>query len=217
MTTRLKILDQDFLLIPEKAIYWEQEDTLLIADLHFGKITHFRKAGIAIPDGAALKNFNKLQSLLNSYPSKKVIFLGDLFHSELNTEWLAFKDLIKRNDSVSFHLITGNHDILPASSYSNINLTVHKDTLKTGPIILSHEPLEDTTLYNLCGHIHPGVRVTGSARQSLRLPCFYFGEKGGILPAFGEFTGLYIIHPKKGDRVYMIVNDKVIDGSPSKI
>lgn len=213
MTASVKILDQDFLLIPEKAIFWKQEDALLIADLHFGKITHFRKAGVAIPDGAALKNFNRLQSLLNVYPSTKVIFLGDLFHSELNSEWLAFKNLIKSNTTVSFHLITGNHDILHNTSYSNIDLNVHKDTLKLGPIILSHEPMEDASLYNLCGHLHPGVRIAGIAKQSMRLPCFYFGKKGGVLPAFGEFTGLHIIHPKKGDQVFMIAGDQVIDGS----
>ncbi len=213
MAISITILDQDFLLIPEKAMYWEQEDALLIADLHFGKITHFRKAGIAIPDGAALQNFNKLQSLLNAYPSKKVIFLGDLFHSELNSEWLAFKNLIKNNSGVSFHLITGNHDILHNTSYSNIGLNVHQDILELGPIILSHEPIDGHKLYNLCGHIHPGVRIAGAARQSMRLPCFYFGTKGGILPAFGEFTGLHILHPKKGDRVFMIAGEQIIDGS----
>lgn len=213
MSTRIEILGQDFLLIPEKAMYWEQQDTLLIADLHFGKITHFRKAGIAVPDGAAFKNFNKLQSLLNAYPSKKVIFLGDLFHSNLNSEWLAFKNLLKNNPGVSFQLITGNHDILHTSSYSNTGLTVHQQVLKIGPIILSHEPLDDTELYNLCGHIHPGVRIAGAARQSMRLPCFYFGKKNGILPAFGEFTGLHIINPKKGDRVYMIVGNEVIEAT----
>ena len=211
MMASIKILDQDFLLIPEKAMFWKQEDALLIADLHFGKITHFRKAGIAIPDGAVYKNFKKLQSLLDTYPCEKVIFLGDLFHSELNSEWLAFKELIKNNPTISFHLITGNHDVLHNISYSNIGLIVHKDLLQLGPIMLSHEPVEHPSLYNLCGHIHPGVRITGAARQSMRLPCFYFGATGGILPAFGEFTGLHILHPKKGEQVFMITGNEVIE------
>ncbi len=213
MTEHVEILGQDFILIPEKAIYWKQQDALLIADLHFGKITHFRKAGIAVPDGAAFKNFKRLQTLLNNYPCHKVIFLGDLFHSELNSEWLAFKGLIQNNPTISFHLITGNHDILHNSSYYNTGIVVHHEVMELHPIILSHEPLADTELYNLAGHIHPGVRILGGARQSLRLPCFYFGRKGGILPAFGEFTGLYIVHPKKDDKVFVIAGDKVLDRS----
>ena len=31
---------------------WENTNTLLVADIHLGKITHFRKAGIAVPAAA---------------------------------------------------------------------------------------------------------------------------------------------------------------------
>lgn len=201
--------------MPEKALYWKQQDTLLIADLHLGKITHFRKAGIAVPDAAAVSNFKKLQALLQKCPARQVIFLGDLFHSELNTEWLTFKELIKKHPDQHFHLITGNHDILHHSSYLNAGLIVHHNSKVIGPIILSHEPLLNSTLYNLCGHIHPGVRVVGAGRQSLRLPCFFFGRNSGILPAFGEFTGLHLLQPQKEDNVFMIAGNQIIDGSLS--
>ena len=206
----LNILGQDFKLLPEKAIFWEQQKTLLIADTHFGKVTHFRKSGIAIPEGAAFKNLSRLQELITKQSPEKVIFLGDLFHSELNTEWLAFKEVIRKFPEVNFQLITGNHDILHEQSYTNSHFTIFSEPLEMGPFLLSHEPMEHRELYNLCGHIHPGVRMVGGGRQSLRLPCFYFGEKGGILPAFGEFTGLYLLQPKKDDSIFIIVENQVI-------
>ncbi len=52
--------------------------------------------------------------------------------------------------------------------------------------------------------------MRGKASQSLRLPCFYFGENGGIMPAFGEFTGTYTIKPKKGEKVFVIADDEVM-------
>ncbi len=206
----LQILGQSFQLLPEKAIFWEQQKTLLIADTHFGKIMHFRKAGIAVPDAPAFQNLKRLERLLRAQVPETVIFLGDLFHSELNTEWLAFKEIIKKFPEVNFELVTGNHDILHELSYANGRFTVYDQPLESGPFVFSHEPMEHPTLYNLCGHIHPGVRMVGSGRQSLRLPCFYFGEKGGILPAFGEFTGLYLLQPKKKDSVFVIVENRVI-------
>lgn len=198
------------MLLPEKCMYWPTQKALLIADTHLGKITHFRKSGIAVPDRAAYRNLQRLETLLKSYKPDKVYFLGDLFHSELNTEWLAFKDLLRTYPHIHFILIQGNHDILHEVSYANLKFEVHTEPLKVGPFILSHEPLENCEGYNLCGHIHPGVRMMGAARQSMRLPCFYFGEKGGILPAFGEFTGLYILHPKKQNQVFIIAGSKVL-------
>ena len=43
--------------------------------------------------------------------------------------------------------------------------------------------------YVLAGHLHPGVRLHGPGRQSVRLPCFAFGRNAALLPAFSEFTG----------------------------
>ena len=65
--------------------------------------------------------------------------------------------------------------------------------------------------YNLCGHIHPAIKIFGSAKQSLRVECFYFGEKHGILPAFGRFTGnAKMPKRKKEDTVLAIANQKII-------
>jgi uncharacterized protein len=65
--------------------------------------------------------------------------------------------------------------------------------------------------YNLAGHIHPGVSLRGKGRQSLTLPCFYFGRHQALLPAFGVFTGLARIKPVKEDKVFVIVEDKIMD------
>ncbi len=198
-------------LLPQKAIYWAEEKALLIADLHLGKISHFRKAGIALPKRAALKNLTTLDHLISSYRPQQVIFLGDLFHSELNTEWLLFKEILKKYRELSFQLVQGNHDILHEISYANSHFTVYKEPVVRGPFWLSHEPQTDGENYNLCGHIHPGVQLVGSARQSLRFPCFYFGEKGGILPAFGQFTGLALVKPQRHDKVFIITGEEVIE------
>lgn len=59
------------------------------------------------------------------------------------------------------------------------------------------------------GHIHPGVQLKGKGRQKLRLPCFYQGMKQLILPAFGEFTGLYVLPAKDAVTIYPIADKKI--------
>ncbi len=60
------------------------------------------------------------------------------------------------------------------------------------------------------GHIHPGVTVNGSGKQSLRFPGFYFFNNYCILPAFGKFTGLASITTHKQHTVYAIVEQSII-------
>lgn len=212
MMERATIEGIELWLLAQKAIYWPDKRRLLIADTHFGKISHFRKNGIRVPEEAAKENLSRLERLLYETRAIEVYFLGDLFHSELNREWLGFKQVIALFPNTEFHLIGGNHDILDELSYYRARLVYHPETLKLGPFLLSHEPLEEEYEgYNLCGHIHPGVRLRGTGRQSLRLACFHFGPNQGILPAFGEFTGTHRVEPKKSDRVFVIAEDRVIE------
>jgi DNA ligase-associated metallophosphoesterase len=196
---------------PLRAMYWQREKMLLVSDLHLGKATHFRKGGIAVPKALREVNWDKLASLLLDFQPERVLFLGDLFHSELNAEWDDFCQLTAQFSKVQFELVPGNHDILFAQHYEEARLMVHPTVLEIAPFLFSHHPLSDIPnhCYNLCGHIHPSVCLRGNGRQMLRLPCFYFSENQGILPAFGAFTGTAEVEVRNGDRVFVIAEDKI--------
>lgn len=207
---KVELKGEEIFLLPEKAIYWPAKEMLLIADLHFGKTTHFRNNGIAVPKNASNKNWKQLHQLLRLHQPKRLCFLGDLFHSKQNKEWDVFGELISSYDSIHFELVRGNHDILNPDDYQALGLQVYPKNLVEDPFLLSHEPIENCDLYNLAGHIHPGVKLRAKGKQSYKAPCFYLGEKNAILPAFGNFTGLATIQPSKNDLVYVIVDQQVI-------
>ncbi|MEO0337904.1 MAG: ligase-associated DNA damage response endonuclease PdeM [Bacteroidota bacterium] len=209
---KIDLLGQTFMLHPFKAMYWEEESILLIADLHLGKSRHFRKEGFPVPQAVGDTNYDKLISLFLDFKPARVVFLGDLFHSDYNKEWIEFEDLIGRFPDIEFDLVKGNHDILDVSLYAQSRMQIHYETLLIKPFALSHEPLDDIeeNWFNLSGHIHPCVWLKGRGRQKLRLPCFYFNKYQGILPAFGAFTGMAAIAIKKGDRVYGVTDDAVM-------
>ena len=73
------------------------------------------------------------------------------------------------------------------------------------PMISQLSAIEDGKLFTFSGHIHPGIKMNGSGNQSLMLPCFYFGKKHAILPAFSAFTGLAKIKPLKTDNVFALL------------
>jgi DNA ligase-associated metallophosphoesterase len=198
-------------LLSQRALYWEAQKTLLLADLHLGKVNHFRKAGLPVPVKANEKNVELLLEIIQLTKPERVIFLGDLFHSHYNEEWEVFGQLLKNFPTISFELVVGNHDILSDHQYQKLGIIMHQE-LQLGPFLLTHHPLENYAgeLYNLAGHVHPGARLVGKGRQSLTLPCFHFGKQQGLLPAFGAFTGLSQVSPKKNDQIFVIVEDKIL-------
>jgi DNA ligase-associated metallophosphoesterase len=203
---------EEFLLHPSKALYWPRHAMLVIADLHVGKVNHFRKAGMAAPEAVNQNNFQRLTALLEQFPARHILFLGDLTHSNWNKGWDEFAALLNTWPHYNFSLVAGNHDILPSSTYSTANLTVYRDEMIVPPFRLAHYPPDqnDTEYFTISGHRHPGIVMRGKGRQRLRLPCFYFQEETAVLPAFGSFTGLSIIKPHQQEQVFPVVDDKVL-------
>jgi DNA ligase-associated metallophosphoesterase len=193
-------------------VYWPAQQALLCADMHIGKSAHFRAHGIAIPHMANKNNFWNLSKVFDTFKPNKLIVLGDMVHSTENGEWSDFTDFLDNYPTVKRILVRGNHELYLNEVYTKMGFEVH-DVLQIESFILTHEPLTEIPdgLYNLCGHIHPAVRLTGAGKQSLRAACFWMGARQGVLPACGEFTGTYSVSPKVGDQLFVIAGNTVIE------
>jgi len=212
---KIEIRGQPFLLHPEKAMFWVRESILLIADLHLGKGAHFRKAGIAVPVAVQAANFNRLRTIIEDCQPQRILFLGDLFHSHHNHVWELLQDFMGTYRSISFELVPGNHDVLTDNRYQASLLHLRPAIYEVADFSFTHHPLTDETFiegkYNFCGHIHPAVRLRSvSGGGGLRMPCFYFGQRQAILPAFGEFTGTANIEVAEGDQVFVPVEGQIV-------
>ena len=207
MTISIKIKSQTFVLHPSGAVFWEDRKALLISDVHLGKVSHFRKHGMAIPNSAVSKNFQRLTSVVEYFNPESVVFLGDLFHSSKNSEWNLF---VEWADCcvAEIILIAGNHDIIAKENYDTIDVKIFP-SLDIEGFLLTHHPVDSAPHFNFSGHIHPGILLRGFGGQSLRLPCFFKKKNQLILPAFGEFTGKYIMAPEEDDLVYAVTKEEV--------
>ncbi len=206
--------DQHLWLSPERCVYWEEQKTLIVSDLHFGKTGHFRKSGIAVPQHLYKNDLQRLVHQLQFFQPDNLVVVGDMFHSAANLELEWFRRWRDDFADLSIQLVKGNHDILDNSWYREASLTVHEQDLQMAPFFFTHDIALHTTMpaahYVFSGHIHPGVLVHGGGRQTLRLPCFYFGRQHAVLPAFSHFTGTYLVEPKEKESVFAIVENKIL-------
>lgn len=182
----------------------------MISDPHFGKAAHFRKSGIPVPEDIHNDDLSNILYLIQYYNPERMIFLGDIFHSSYNSSWEVFRSFFVEKIEIQPELVIGNHDIMEEERYDFMRM--HGSRLDMGPFTLSHEPVSipGESKYNICGHVHPAIRVKGPIRHSLRVPCFYFGEHQGIMPAFGGFTGTHLLKKRSDKEMFFAVADQLV-------
>lgn len=214
----LSIRNQTCHLLAERAVYWEEKKTLILADIHIGKGTVFRKAGISIPQGMMDDDLSKLKQLLEQFKAEKCIIVGDLIHAGSGlsedvkskfSQWL--NSLHLQSPPVEVHLVLGNHDrALLKALPLEWPLKVYQEGLLEEPFYFSHIPLRHPDWFVWAGHLHPTVEIKNNYDR-LVLRCFQVFENLGVLPAYGFFVGGAMVRKKKGCRIYAIAEDVVIE------
>ncbi|MEM8534538.1 MAG: DEAD/DEAH box helicase, partial [Chloroflexota bacterium] len=119
-------------------------------------------------------------------------------------------DWCKHHTHLEMLLVRGNHDQHAGDPPDEWGITCVDAPVLLSPFSLLHQPTNPTKGYGLAGHLHPAVQLTGKGQQRLKLPCFWFGEHVGVLPAFGSLTGTAVVGPEPDDQVYVIADDEVI-------
>lgn len=209
----IDVQGERLLLLPQAAVYWEDRRCLLIADPHFGKGASFRRQGVPVPEGTTASDLERVNRLIRHWSANRLIVLGDFFHGP---EGLTpgTRDRIRRWRSrlpeIVLTVVGGNHDRRCRSVFKALGLPELVDVLDMGPFRLLHETGEADGRYVLAGHLHPGLRVSLSPGDRRAFPCFVFGRRRAVLPAFGSFTGLGSFQPSGADQLFLTVDGRVV-------
>jgi len=206
---------EHFVMSADRALFWENEKTLIVADLHVGKTGHFRKEGIGVPPQVYKDDLHRLLTQIFFFKAEKLIIVGDLTHSIANSDMNLFRKWRKDFPLLDVHLVKGNHDILSDQWYNDSEVTVDTGFLRIRNFCFVHD-ISDPQLkpaadeYIFSGHLHPGISIKGRGRQSLHFPCFYFTKNYCVLPAFSRFTGTYKVIPERGEKAYVIIEKSLV-------
>ena len=199
-------------LLPQRAVWWPAERTLLVADAHIGKAVSFRRLGVPVPRGTTGDTLDRLSELIDAHDAARVVFLGDLLHSRhafAAGTMAAFATWRERHARTELVLVRGNHDDRAGDPPPALGVRCVDEpfSLASAPMLaLCHHPAPQAGRYVLAGHEHPCAHI-GRGIDRLRLPCFHLGDRVGVLPAFGAFTGMHAIDRAPGDRVFVVADN----------
>jgi len=168
------------------ALIWDDEQTLVVADLHFEKASSFARRGQPLPPYDTAATLALLGALFARVQPRRVICLGDSFHDPIAAAEMPpvyVSQLTALMAGREWIWVTGNHD----RDIPEILGGARHEAFTLGPIIFRHEA-SDHDGPEISGHFHPKATVLARGRSVTR-PCFIYDHRRVILPAFGAFTG----------------------------
>jgi uncharacterized protein len=168
------------------ALYLPDEDTLLVADLHFEKGSSFARRGMLLPPYDTRETLSALSDVIARLDPRRVVALGDSFHDIGGPDRLGDEEravLAQVQAGRDWLWVTGNHDrLLPESIGGDV-----VETMNLGPLVLRHEPMQGAAA-EVAGHLHPVGKVVMRGR-GVRRRAFLTDGGRCIMPAFGAYAG----------------------------
>jgi DNA ligase-associated metallophosphoesterase len=167
------------------ALFWEEQNLLVVSDLHLEKGSSYAARGVLLPPYDTAATLSRLATVIARHDPKMVIALGDSFHDRNAHERLSDSDrealtaLQARRDWI---WISGNHDPAIPSDFGGVVAT----EVAIGPIAFRHEPTG--AFGEIAGHLHPKARVPTRGRAVERR-CFASDSDRLVMPSFGAYTG----------------------------
>ncbi len=193
----------------DRSLFWA--GTLFVADVHVGKAEVFRQRGLPVPEGDLARDLDRLSVAMAQTGAERLVVLGDLIHGPIAPAVRAAVSTWRTTHDFPALLAAGNHDrhdVLPPEWRFEVAME-----WADGPFVFCHDPQLGGSVvrenYVWAGHLHPGVTLRGRG-DTLRVPCFHVGERVGVLPAFGSFTGHGRLPRTPGDRVIAIVGGELV-------
>ncbi len=209
------------------ALYIEELDAAVVADLHLGLESLMARDGTYMPKFQLDEMKQELEEILEETGAGTVVVCGDVKHEFSETsrgereevqELLEF--LAEKVDEVL--LVKGNHDnylFYAVENYDNLELDDY--FLRDGVLFLhGHELLENLeTLdadYVVMGHEHPAIAMRDEVGIEEKLPAFLYGEMEDgrnlvVLPAMSRLAEGSQVNRADGNELLSPVLEEKVD------
>ena len=211
----LKVRGEQLILLPEKAIFWPDENVLFVSDIHLGKSSVDSHHIKGLNNELVTYELERISALILKYKIKILGVTGDMFHRKAEHNWQSYLSWRNQFPKVKIELAVGNHDSSLLTNIQKLDVRIREEIF-LGPFQLQHYPAKEseTGKYILAEHLHPVILVNNKVnREKAYSPCFVVGEQRSILPAFGTMARTGSIQPKQDDRLFVVESGQISEWS----
>jgi DNA ligase-associated metallophosphoesterase len=173
---------------PSGALWWPDQATLFVADLHLEKGSSFARKGTLLPPYDTAATLARLEAVAGRLRPRRIVALGDSFHDAQAAERLDPIDQARLAALVGgcdWLWIAGNHDPAPGPALGGI---VMAEGSALAGLVLRHEAMIEPEGPELSGHFHPKAGISVHGRR-VTCRCFVADRRRIVLPAFGAYAG----------------------------
>lgn len=210
-----------WLLDSRAALYWPEQDSLLLADLHFEKGSYLSQYASPVPRYDSRATLNTIAALINTYQPHRVLCLGDSFHDINAFERLIPEDVLYLQEVIGrvddWIWLVGNHDPEIPSQLGGARVERYELITADGVLITCQHIPDTSADLQIVGHYHPKAYFTVGKRR-FRGKSLITTEKRMVMPALGQYTGglniddevLMALAPKQHRRCFVICEQRVV-------
>ncbi|MBI1292013.1 hypothetical protein GC173_12345 [bacterium] len=212
---RLTLADQTFELLPQRALFWFEQRTLVISDPLFSRSTAFPSADVPYPNTAKASALNRLTTLLNFFEPELLIILGDVLDPadaedpELQEGLIYWRRQFSETSFFRIHNgVASSRDFL-----EDFQLKESRESQHLAPFEF-HLAKVASKGFVIAGRPHPALKFLDRREGTgVKASCFHLQSASLTLPGFCSAASATAasISPKDGDRVFIIGPNEVVE------
>ena len=168
------------------ALFWHQQNMLVVGDLHLEKASSYHKSGQFLPPYDTAETLRRLAVVMTLFAPARAMLLGDIFHDGKAWLRMAAPDrdrLLNLLEGIDTIWVEGNHDehfVLPGH--------ISQESCELGGINFRHIMDTNGQVPEISAHYHPVASIRHRGTR-LRRACFVCTPQRLLMPAFGALTG----------------------------
>ncbi len=177
----------------ERCLVLDDGPTVVLGDLHLGYEKALEEEGMYIPRINTESIRESLNRIICEYEPKRIVLLGDIKHDFKRTRYEGKEEVRKivelLNRAADVIVVKGNHDNFLQNILQDLGIMA-VDYVDMCGYRMEHGHVDSGKRPVIIGHEHPSVRITGAVSGGIKLQCFLYFEKEGIIviPPFSPLS-----------------------------
>ena len=177
----------------DRCLLLDREHTMVIGDLHLGYEKALEDEGVYIPRMNTGSIRDSLNRIISKYEPETIVLLGDIKHDFRRAKFEGKEEVRRIIDLIlgatDVVLVKGNHDNYLQNIVSDYGLQA-VEYVDIGGYRLEHGHSDSGVRPVIIGHEHPSVRIPGVLSGGVKMQCFMYMRKEGVIviPPFSPLS-----------------------------